>query len=253
MLVEDVNSFSSSLPRRNTLLSSQARLEKTALCYGPEHSQEEGVYENLVFQSPVLQNVYPALLSYKERYGHPNIPLGTKEGRQCDSLRRLHIQNKLAPEEVSWLEALGFRFHSLEDVYRYANFDDLFGRLVKYEQENKTNYQVPKKYPEDPELGAWVTGIRRLGKEGVNPEHERRLDSIGFAWISTRKCGSKFMQKFRELQNDIAERGFEKVMEEPETISWIRAQQEALKRGTLSQTRVHYMGDVFGESWTTIK
>jgi hypothetical protein len=205
--------------------------------------------------SPALQQVGPQLLQWKELYGHPNIPLKNPGGNLCLTIRRLRIQNKLTEKEIEWLSSIGFVFHSMEDVYKYATFDEMFQRLVSYEQnakpENKS-YQIPKKCPEDPELGAWVTGIRRLGKDGVNPEHERRLDEIGFTWISTRACGSKFMMKYRELSEEVEKYGLDHVMRDPETIPWIVAQQETLKRGGLSQTRVHYMGSLFGDTWTTI-
>jgi hypothetical protein len=244
-------SLSGGRASRSSFLSSSA--SSSALFYGEEPPQEvSGLVENLVFQSPVLKQLYPALLQHKQNYGNPNIPLGTKEGRQCQTLRRLHIQNKLTDEEVTWLQELGFTFHSLEDVYRFADFNDLFQRLVAYEKENQVGYQIPKKYPQDPELGAWVTGIRRLGQEGVNPHHGRRLDAIGFAWKSTRKCGSAFMNQYREFVVQVGEEGLDAVLKDPKTLPWIKAQQEALKRGSLSQTRVHYMGDLFGDTWTTM-
>ena len=205
------------------------------------------------FKSPVLKQHCGELLEWKETYGHPNIPLKYDGGNACQILRRLHVQKKLSDSDVEWLEEIGFRFHSLEDVYRFANFDDLLDRLLAYEAAHpNNNFQVPKKCPEDPELGAWVTGIRRLGKEGVNPEHERKLSDINFVWKSARKCGSKFMKQYREWVKQAELQGIEAVMEEPTTIAWIQAQQLALKRGSLSQTRVQYMGQLFGERWTTI-
>jgi hypothetical protein len=222
----------------------------SCLYFGPETYSENN---SDAFTSPVLQQVAPELLEWKEKHGHPNIPLKNPGGNQCQTLRRLHIQNKLTPTEVAWLEELGFALHSMEDVYRYADFDDMFQRMMAYERSHpNSNFQIPKKCPEDPELGAWVTGIRRLGKDGVNPEHERRLDEVEFAWFSTRQCGSKFMMRYRELAQLIDEQGLEAVLDDPQTLSWIQAQQEALKRGGLSQTRVHYMGNMFGERWTMI-
>lgn len=244
-----VNAFGLARPPCSPGVAKTTRVGSTFLQYG----QEDGVGENLVISSPVLKQVYPEILKYMDQYGHPNIPLGSKEGRQCQTLRRLHIQNKLTPEEVEWLDSLGFTWHSLEEVYKYADFDELFQRLLDYEAKHPdSKFQVPKKCKEDPELGAWVTGIRRLGKEGVNPAHERQLDSIGFAWKSTRKCGSKFMDQFRLLTERVEQEGLATVMSEEKTIKWIMAQQEALKRGTLSQTRVHYMGGLFGEDWTRV-
>eukprot|EP00339_Tiarina_fusa_P002976 CAMPEP_0117037880 /NCGR_PEP_ID=MMETSP0472-20121206/26695_1 /TAXON_ID=693140 ORGANISM="Tiarina fusus, Strain LIS" /NCGR_SAMPLE_ID=MMETSP0472 /ASSEMBLY_ACC=CAM_ASM_000603 /LENGTH=302 /DNA_ID=CAMNT_0004747961 /DNA_START=188 /DNA_END=1096 /DNA_ORIENTATION=+ len=227
--------------------------------------------ETPVFTSPVLQQVYLSLLQHKQEYGNPNIPLGSKEGRQCHTLRRLHIQNKLTVDEVEWLTTIGFTFHSLEDVYKYADFDTLLTRLLEYETAHPdNNFQVPKKCPEDPELGAWVTGIRRLGPDGVNPVHERRLNEVGFAWKSTRKCGSKFMSQYRtylEILKEKEENGDGDINDnnenersnaetliaaDPKAVGWVQAQQEVLKRGDLSQTRVHYMEQLFGEDWTMI-
>jgi len=205
------------------------------------------------FTSPVLKQHYGELLEWKETYGHPNIPLKNDGGNACQILRRLKVQKKLTDDEIEWLDGIGFRFHSIEDVYRFADFDDMLGRLLAYEEAHpNNNFQVPKKCAEDPELGAWVTGIRRLGKDGVNPDHERRLCAIDFVWKSTRKCGSKFMDQFREWTKQVELEGIETILEDPKTIAWIQAQQLALNRGTLSQTRVQYMGQLFGERWTTI-
>jgi len=242
-----IHAFQMTVPTTRAMMTRPSIV--TSLGYGSNGARDE----NLIITSPVLQQVYPEILKYMEQYGHPNIPLGSKEGRSCQVLRRLHIQNKLTPEEVEWLDSLGFAWHSMEDVYKYADFDELFQRLIDYEARHpESNFQIPKKCKEDPELGAWVTGIRRLGPDGVNPEHERRLNSIGFVWKSTRKCGSKFMEQYRLLTERVEQEGREKVMMEEKTIKWIQAQQEALKRGSLSQTRVHYMGLLFGEDWTAV-
>jgi hypothetical protein len=60
------------------------------------------------------------------------------------------------------------------------------------------------------------------------------------------------MDQYRKFIEQVQEQGREAVLSESKTVTWIKAQQEALKRGTLSQTRVHYMGDLFGEDWTTV-
>lgn len=223
--------------------------KQTALFF----EREDGIAQGCRFDSPVLKRVYPKLLEWKAQYGHPNIPLGSSEGRQCQTLRRMHIQKKLTDEEVDWLDSLGFVFHSLEDVYKDVCFDELFARLMDYESRHpESNFQVPKKCAEDPELGAWVTGIRRLGKEGTDPEHAKQLDQVQFVWISKKKCGSKFMLRYKELVQMVKVEGLETVMEDPKTTSWIKAQQEVVKRGDMSQTRIHYLEELFGEDWTSI-
>jgi hypothetical protein len=197
-----------------------------------------------------MNKIYPKLLEWKAEYGHPNIPLGNSDGRQCQTLRRLHIQQKLTDDEVECLESLGFIFHLLEDVYQDVDFTDLFARLMDYEARNpNSNFQIPKKCIEDPELGAWVTGIRRMGIEGVDPTHKKRLEEVSFAWESTRKCGSKFMLRYKELVQQVEDDGRDIVLDDPKTMSWIKAQQVVVKRGDMSQTRIHYLDELFGDTW----
>ena len=60
----------------------------------------------------------------------------------------------LTEDEATLLNELGFRFHSLEDVYYECDFDEMLFKLTLYYKEFQT-YQIPKKYEPDPELG-WV-------------------------------------------------------------------------------------------------
>lgn len=193
------------------------------------------------FASPVLSQVYPALVSFKDKFGHANIPLGSSEGRQCETLRRLHVQGKLVESDVTILNELGFRWHSLEDVYYTADFDALLCRLQEYAKLHDGDVSPPKKYEPDPELGAWVTGIRRVGRQGVQSSHAAALDEIGFSWTSKRQCGSSFMNQYRDMKRFKDDVGDEAFLENEKVQLWIRAQQDAAARGTLSETRVHYM------------
>jgi hypothetical protein len=195
------------------------------------------------FDSPVLKQVYPALISFKQRFGHVNIPLGSSDGRKCETLRRLQIQGKLSQKDFEALDELRFRWHSLEDVYHTVNFADLYKRLLEYGIQNGGDLSVPKKYAPDPELGAWVTGVRRVGRAGVEPSHAEALDEVGFPWESPRKCGSSFMKRYREIKEmkDREEPLGTAFLSDEMVKAWIRAQQEAAKRGSLSETRMHYM------------
>ena len=191
--------------------------------------------------SPALRQVYSDLMESIAEYGHPNIPLGTTAGKQCKTLRRLAFQNKLAPEEVELLDGMGFRWNSFEDVYEEADFDDCLSRLVEYERVHQTGYQIPKKCREDPELGAWVTMIRRIGRDGIEEERRERLDGIGFAWVSTRKCGSSFMKNYRQVRDAIASSNIDAVRQNEGMMKWLRAQSEAADKGNLSSERIEYL------------
>ncbi len=208
-----------------------------------------------VVVSPVLEQVYPALIAHKEKYGNPNIPLGSADGKRCKTLRRLHFQNKLTEEEAAHLTDLGFRFHSFEDVYYECDFDEMLQKLLDYQHEFQT-FQIPKKYEPDPELGAWVTMLRRLKQKDDLPEDQvSKLDAVNFEWISTRKCGSSFMKKYREALDkltevaDVGGDAAELLSSDPELRKWIDTQRQVHENGKLSESRVQYMDDLPGVDW----
>jgi len=205
--------------------------------------------------SPVLEQVYPALIAHKEEFGNPNIPLGSSDGKRCKTLRRLHFQNKLTAAETELLTDIGFRFHSFEDVYYECDFDEMLAKLLDYQQEFQT-FQIPKKYDPDPELGAWVTMLRRLKRTDDLPDDQvSKLDAVEFEWVSTRKCGSSFMSKYREIfdeLNEVAEGGGdieEYLSSNVEIMKWIDAQRKAYENGKLSTSRVQYMDELPGVCW----
>lgn len=210
--------------------------------------------------SIVLKQVYPAMISFHQQYGHPNIPLGTVEGKKCETLRRMQRKGKLPSPEVSLLKDLGFRFDSLEDIYDKAPFGDICRRLVAYRAAHG-NMQVPKKFKLDPELGAWVAMVRRLGTEGIrSPDERRTLDEIGFEWKSTRKCGSAFMSNFREIMAKLDTCGGNQnkvqslLCEDESILRWVKAQRGAYECGNLSEARADFMNQLlpFGINWTEI-
>ncbi|GAX24150.1 hypothetical protein FisN_4Lh232 [Fistulifera solaris] len=203
-------------------------------------------------KNAVLKSVYLDMVNFSRENGNPNIPLGSKEGRQCEQLRRLAVQGKLSEQEMELLQKMNFRFYSLEQVYETADFDELYGKLVKYRDENDGDVSPPKKYNKDPELGAWVTGIRRKGKDYLDPDHVKKLDAIQFDWVSPRGCGSQFMTQYRDLLRRKSQG--EDIFQDEAARKWLRAQQEAAKRGTLSETRRHYMEALMqGKDWVTDK
>eukprot|EP00591_Stephanopyxis_turris_P003106 CAMPEP_0195508030 /NCGR_PEP_ID=MMETSP0794_2-20130614/1341_1 /TAXON_ID=515487 /ORGANISM="Stephanopyxis turris, Strain CCMP 815" /LENGTH=253 /DNA_ID=CAMNT_0040634881 /DNA_START=280 /DNA_END=1038 /DNA_ORIENTATION=+ len=206
-------------------------------------------------KQPVLRQVYPALLASVKEYGHSDIPLGTTDGRKCSTLRRLKMQGKLSEAEIDILVNLNFRFVSFDNIYYEADFDTLLKRLIQYEETHKVNYQIPKKYQPDMELGAWVTMIRRIGARDLPQEQVDKLNEINFAWVSTRKCGSQFMKGYQALRKwlekvpklEDSAAAAELIKSDPDTTRWLIAQQKAHKKGNLSEHRVQYMDDITEE------
>lgn len=217
--------------------------------------------------SPVLRIVYPDMIRHIGEYGNPNIPLGSTPGKHCKTIRRLAFEKKLTSEELNFLNDLNFRFNSLDDLFEEADFDDCLARLVNYEKENKNNFQIPKKYKPDPELGAWVTVLRRIGRDNIESEKREKLEKVEFSWVSTRKCGSTFMKSYRSLKerlithsrvNDegiwevVDEEGVASVLEDKVVKRWLRAQKDVYAKGLLNEARCNYLDQLPGFDWRQI-
>jgi hypothetical protein len=52
-------------------------------------------------------------------------------------------------------------------------------------------------------------------------------------------CGSSFMKRYREIRQ-LKDDGVA-ILDDDEVQGWVRAQEAAVKRGALSETRMHYM------------
>jgi len=210
-------------------------------------------YDTTIILSSTLRQLFPKLIAWKQQYGNPNIPLGASDGRQCQLVRRLHIQQKLTAGEVELLEDIGFTFQlSLEDLYYDANFEKMFTRLAEYQKLHPDGPPIPKKYRPDPELGAWATGLRRLGADRVEIQHVTSLNSIQFQWTSPRSCGSKFMIEFRDIAQRAQQHKTNKedyIKETPDILQWIQKQRKSRMNSKMSETRYHYMVDLLGDKW----
>jgi len=210
----------------------------------------------------VLQWVYPRLVEWKERYGTPNIPLNTEGGKACQILRNMHIQQKLSANEVEILEKLGFKFElQYEDLYWEANFDDMFSKLLTQRYYTRTNNnnnsdifgtsetaEVVTVMADDidPELEAWVKGIRRLGKDRIQPEHALRLTYIGFQWAE--KEESRFRLRYDDIKHNIELYG-KAYLQKPEVQGWISKQRSKRIMYKLSDKKYRYMIELLGKNW----
>ena len=100
-------------------------------------------------------------------------------------------------------------------------------------------------------LGGWVAAVRRR-REALGAARVAQLDAMGFEWVSTRQCGSAFMQSFRELRDFYDTHGHTDVAgvvgEASDLARWCDAQRRAHARGLLPQKRQAYL-DGIGFDW----
>jgi len=194
------------------------------------------------------------LVVFKERFGHCDVPLGSKTqtsdipkglGQWVYAQRKKKAENKLDSAEEAMLKSLDFRWQLDPDE---LDTDELLEKLAKYKAEHGDTL-VPKKYERDPLLGAWVCACRRKadpllngGKSMITDEFRATLDAAGFSWEPARRCGSSFMTGFRKYSEALA--AGEPVPDE----AWCEATRESRRLGKLSDQRIAYM-DKFGFEW----
>lgn len=112
---------------------------------------------------------------------------GRKIGRWADDQRKCMRINKLSRIRTDFLESIGFEWHP-----RRANEDiawiEMFERLRSYARMNHGSTAVPQVYNKDPKLGQWVSGQRKLRKNGkLALDRLYLLNSIDFCWERSRR------------------------------------------------------------------
>jgi superfamily II DNA or RNA helicase len=128
---------------------------------------------------------YGLTLQYKDQYGDPNTPssyktpegysLGSWQGNQ----RKNYKENRLSPERVQKLEAVGFTWDILGEL-----FEKGFQETLKY-KEKAGDPNTPSRYktPEGYSLGSWQGNLRTDYRKGeLSPERVQRLEALGFNW-----------------------------------------------------------------------
>ena len=163
------------------------------------------------------------------------------------------------------------------------DFDAMFDKLVSHRNEHG-HPNVPVKYPRDPQLGTWVSGLRTKKKaldreaagaaapeeggwslqhEGdgsaaqasryLTPERIQRLEALGFAWSLARpKAKAKcWDERLVDLQQWYADHGTFKVPRQESLGEWLHNQRTLYSRRdpkfmTKKAPRLEEIGYTFG-------
>jgi len=131
---------------------------------------------------------FAALAAYKQAHGDCNVPREWEDGPQlanwCKHQRYFHRQNDLSPDRVKRLEDLGFEWllHKVKIKVPWS-WEEMFVALTAYNQAYG-NCNVPRKWRDNPKLGAWCGRQREAYKKNkLSSERVTRLEQLGFVWI----------------------------------------------------------------------
>ncbi|WP_080132990.1 DEAD/DEAH box helicase [Chlamydia suis] len=215
--------------------------------------------EELGFVWDVFEEVWEKnfleLQRFREEHGHCKVPHRYPENPDLGSWVSVQRKNfkkgKLSEGRIARLEEIGFVWDVTEEAWE-KNFLEL-----KRFQEEHGHCKVPQRYPQNPDLGSWVSNQRVDFKEGkLSEDRIARLEEIGFVWDVLEE---EWEKNFLELKRFQEEHGHCKVPrgypQNPDLGSWVGTQRYAFKKGKLSEDKIErleeigFVWDVLEEGW----
>jgi hypothetical protein len=194
--------------------------------------------------------------AFKAKNDHCEIPLNYPEnpklGRFVNNMRTGRNSGRLSADRIAKLDALGFVWTSsrktlIDGDGISAEWQARFEELLRYKQTHG-DCQVPAKWPENPQLGNWVSQQRQNRKGGtLHPERQRRLDEIGFDWRSDSRK-EEWETRFEQLKAYKERFGNCRVpvkwKENPQLGMWVTSQRHHRKNGRLSLAKKELLREI---------
>lgn len=191
---------------------------------------------------------YGELIAYRDKMGDCNVPQGCPEnpalGSWVSNQRTSLKKNRLSPEQVARLEAVGFAW----DFYD-AEWEAKYQALLAY-RATHGDCLVSQASGQHRALAAWVNlqrGRRRNGR--VSSERIVRLDELGFSW-DVRKVESEeelqALQAYRALHGhcDVSRH----YRENRALGVWVGTRRKARRKNLLSPEEIARL-DGLGFNW----
>jgi hypothetical protein len=196
----------------------------------------------------VWEEMFAALVVYKEIKGHCNVPKEWSENPKLGSWVGQQRQNRkagtLSENRIQRLNDLGFMWDTLDALWE-KRFSELEEFRAIY-----THSNVPQRWQENPQLATWVSEQRtRRKQDSLSQERIQRLNETGFLWNPR---DSFWEQKFAELQAFKESKGHcnvsSRYSENPSLATWVDGQRQYKKKGKLSEERIRRL-DELGFEW----
>ena len=188
------------------------------------------------------------LKAFKKEHGHCNVPGQYPPNRPLGHwvafTRSWKKAGKLAKERIRCLEKLGFCWGLRNRSVFRLDWDVMLASLTAF-AERHGHCNVPRTWPEDPQLNWWVTKLRRMKRKGkLDHRQIAQLNKLGIAWEPAPKPSWPEMYaalaKYKRVHGDCnVPRDWP---ENPHLGLWIRKQRHARKTNRLEQGRIEQLG-----------
>ena len=199
----------------------------------------------------VWEEMFSSLCNFKRENGHCNVPqqypLNQQLGSWVSTQRSKFNKGNLSQDRQKKLEDIGV----IWDPHTAA-WEEQFAELIKFiEVHNHSN--VPKEYPKNPALGAWISKQRKLFNQNkLSTERIERLEKIGMLWNPRL---SRWDKNYNELASFKSQYGHFNILKvHPEKTNfdhWMKTQRVVYKSGKLSIERIEKL-EAIGFIWDPI-
>lgn len=189
--------------------------------------------------------MYVALVEYKELHGHCNPPPKCDENPQLGiwvgNQRSARKKDKLSEHQIRQLDELGFSWAPRGD-----SWDDKYTLLVEYKNTHG-HCNVPSDFPV---LGRWVNKQRQAAKHGtLTRDHSARLDAIGFVWNILELSWNEMIDALADFKRVHGHCNVpQSWRDNPKLARWVNTQRMEKKRETMTADRVSRL-DALGFVW----
>jgi len=214
-----------------------------------------GVFESIKERLQPWEVMFQQLVEFKEVHGHCDIHAHYLENKQLgiwvSTQRYAQKKGAISEERVRRLNEIGFVWNLVDEFW-----EENFAELLKY-QKVHGHCRVPKRFPENPQLGTWSQHQRqnrRLGR--LSEERIKRLDEVGFFWGLAKKAKTitweEHFTALVEYKNiygncEVPQGWFEN----PRFAMWVSRQRKKKKNGTLSENHKKQLEQV-GFDWNPL-
>ena len=198
------------------------------------------------------QRLFQELKAFKKREGSCDVPQkwsGNYElGTWVTGLRQSYRQNKLPQEKIRKLETIGFAWDGRESLWQR-----FYEALLAYKK-SEGHCNVPRRYPKNPQLAAWVSIQRVFYSKGkLAKERIQKLEAAGLQW---NRRESEWQHSYEGLLEFNRKHGHcnipAKYAKNPQLGSWVFLQRQYYHEAKLSRAKFKLL-DSIGFEWDPLE
>ena len=190
---------------------------------------------------------FQELAAYKQHFGSLDISrpgLYARLSAWCTSQRAAYRKGELSNERIVRLEALGFLWDPINDVW-----EQRFQELVAYGN-RFGSCRVPVGWSENPSLAVWCSHQRQTYKEGkLSPERTTKLADLGFVWDTFQNAWEIKYEMLIDYNRRFGNCNVPQAWNEnPKLGRWVGTQRKLFFKGTLPSDRISRLEEI-GFRW----